>query len=84
MEIETIIGFSAAILSTIAFLPQAIKVWKTKSAKDLSVKTFVILVAALSMWLIYGILKNDLPIISANMITLALVGSILYYKIKYG
>ena len=78
-----IIGLAAAALTTISFLPQAIKVWKTKSAKDLSLGMFSIFTTGVLLWLIYGILVVDIPIIAANAVTLMLSGTILYFKLTY-
>ncbi len=79
-----IIGLVAAALTTFAFLPQAIKTWKTKSTDDLSPAMFGLLCAGILLWLIYGLLINDLPIILANAVTLVLACSILYYIVKPG
>jgi len=78
-----VIGLAAAALTTISFLPQAIKVWKTKSAKDLSLGMFSIFTTGVLLWLIYGILVVDIPIIAANAVTLMLSGTILYFKLTY-
>ena len=77
------IGFFAAFCTTIAFLPQALKVWKTKSTKDISLYMFIIFTVGVLSWLIYGISISDLPIILANALTLILSLFILIYKIKY-
>lgn len=77
-----IIGLTAAFLTSLAFLPQAIKTYKSKSAGDLSLSMFLIFITGLLLWLTYGLLKNDLPIILSNIITLVLAGSILFFKIK--
>ena len=77
------IGFFAAFCTTIAFLPQAAKVWKTKSTKDISLYMFIIFTIGVLSWLIYGIYISDLPIILANALTLVLSLFILIYKIKY-
>lgn len=77
-----IIGLTAAMLTSLAFLPQAIKTYKSKSAEDLSLSMFLIFITGLILWLTYGLLKNDLPIILSNIITLILAGSILFFKIK--
>ena len=77
------IGFFAAFCTTIAFLPQAAKVWKTKSTKDISLYMFIIFTIGVLSWLIYGISISDLPIILANALTLILSLFILVYKIKY-
>ncbi len=77
------IGFFAAFCTTIAFLPQAIKVFKTKSTKDISLYMFLIFTIGVVSWLIYGLIINDLPIILANAVTLVLSFFILVYKLKF-
>ncbi len=78
-----LLGIIAGALTTIAFLPQVIKTWKSKSARDISLSMFLLFCAGLTLWLLYGILKNDLPIILANSLTLILAVSIVYFKIRY-
>ena len=79
----TIIGLTAAILTTIAQLPQAIKTFKTKKARDISLGMYVLLVVGVFLWLVYGLIIKDAPVIFANAITLILVSTILGFKIKY-
>ena len=81
--IMTYIGFFAAFCTTIAFLPQAIKVYKTKSTKDISLLMFLIFTIGVLSWLLYGFVINDLPVILANAVTLILSLFILLYKIKF-
>ncbi|MEM2121150.1 MAG: SemiSWEET transporter [Candidatus Woesearchaeota archaeon] len=83
MNFITIIGFLAAACSTISFLPQAIKTIRTKSTKDLSLGTYFLITTGISLWLIYGILLKDLPIITANGIALVFAMTILIMIIKY-
>ena len=80
----TCIGLAAAVCTTIAFLPQAIKSWKTKHTKDLSLPTYLLAATGVLLWLVYGLLINDLPLILANAITSGLMLSILFLKIRYG
>ena len=79
----TWIGILAAILTTTAFAPQAIKAWTTRSMGDVSLAMFLMLVSGIVLWLVYGILIGDLPLIVANSITLALAGAILIAKIRF-
>tara|TARA_B100001063_G_C16332176_1_gene342671 strand:+ start:234 stop:494 length:261 start_codon:yes stop_codon:yes gene_type:complete len=81
--IMSYIGFFAAFCTTIAFLPQAIKVYKSKSTKDISLYMFLIFTIGVLSWLIYGLIINDLPVILANAVTLILSFFILIYKIRY-
>ncbi len=84
MGYVTLLGLVAGTFTTIAFLPQLIKAWTTKSTKDVSLKTFLLFCVGITLWLIYGILINDLPIIAANIVSLILSLGILYCKFKYG
>ena len=77
------IGFFAAFCTTIAFVPQAIKVYKSKSTKDISLYMFLIFTVGVLSWLIYGIIISNLPVILANAATLALRLFILIYKLRY-
>jgi len=77
------IGFTAAILTTIAFVPQAIKVIASKNTKDISLGMYVIFNLGVIFWLIYGIFTLDFPIIFANIITFAFTFTILIFKLKY-
>jgi MtN3 and saliva related transmembrane protein len=77
------IGFLAAFCTTISFLPQAIKVYRSKSTKDISLYMFLIFTIGTFCWLIYGIVISSVPIMIANTITLILSFFILIYKIRY-
>lgn len=83
MDYTQIIGIVAGICTTIAFLPQVIKTWRSKSAKDLSLGMFSIFCTGVALWLTYGILIGDLPIILANGLTFLLAGTLLYFKLVY-
>jgi len=76
-------GFSAASLTTIAFLPQLYKTWKTKSAEDVSLITLILFLTGLICWIIYGLKINSIPILVANIITFIFNLSILILKIIY-
>ena len=79
---QELVGSIAAFLTTVAFVPQAYKVYKTNQTKDLSLFLFLIFSLGVFMWLIYGIMKEDLPIMIANSVTLFLSLYILYKKIS--
>lgn len=83
MEWITIIGLMAGSLTTISFLPQAIKTWKSKSAKDISLTMFLCFCLGVILWIIYGLFIKDIPIVVTNVITLILAGTILFFKFKY-
>ena len=77
-----IIGLIAAVCTTFAFVPQVMKVWKTKQTKDLSLRMYSIMFIGILLWLVYGILIDSLSIKLANLVTATLVGTILVYIIK--
>ena len=77
-----IIGLIAAVCTTFAFIPQVIKVWKTKQTMDLSLRMYLIMFIGILLWLVYGIRIDSLSIILANVVTAILVGTILVYIIK--
>jgi MtN3 and saliva related transmembrane protein len=84
MTAVTAIGLLAAVLTTVAFVPQVVKTWCTRSTTDISLGMFSILVAGVAAWLIYGLLIGDIPLVLANAVTLLLAGTILFFKIKNG
>ncbi len=79
----TWIGAAAAALTTTAFAPQAFKAWRTRSTDDISLAMFLILAAGICLWLVYGVLIQDTPLILANSVTLVLAGAILAAKIRF-
>ncbi len=84
MDITNILGFAAASLTTLAFLPQVIQVWRSRSTKDISLPMLVTFIAGITLWFIYGLRVNAAPIIIANAITLILNLAILRFKLKHG
>ncbi|WP_343697779.1 SemiSWEET transporter [Flavobacterium sp.] len=83
MNFIDIIGLFAGGCITISTIPQIVKVWKTKKVKDISLKTFGILTFGIIVWIIYGILKEDLPIIITNSVSLCLNAIMIYFIIIY-
>ena len=79
-----LIGFAAATCTTVAYAPQAIKVWKTRSTGAISLGMFLVMVLGLALWLIYGLLSGDGPLIASNAVTMLLAGGILVMKLRYG
>lgn len=78
------LGFAAATCTTLAYAPQFIKVSKSRSTEDISLGMFLLMVLGLVLWLVYGLLSGDAPLVVANAITIVLAGGILYMKLKYG
>ncbi len=75
-------GGVAAVLTTIAFLPQVIKSWRSRSTRDVSLGMFLILNTGIVLWLIYGLILESRPLIYANTVTLILTGTILVLKLR--
>ena len=80
----TLIGICAGTLTTLAFLPQALRAWKTRSTADVSLVMFLAMCAGIVLWLIYGLLLSDLPLIIANGVTLGLALAVLAAKLRFG
>lgn len=78
-----LIGFAAATCTTVAYAPQLTKAWKTRSTRDVSLGMFPVMVIRVALWLVYGILINDAPVIAANAVSLTLSGGILVLKLRY-
>ena len=79
-----IIGIVAGILCTFSFIPQVVKIIRTKHTKDLSLITFSALSLGVFLWLIYGLMIKEFPVIAANAVTLILSLTIVMMKIKHG
>ena len=79
----TLLGIVAGTLTTAGYIPQALKIWKTKSSHDISSIMFAMLGTGNFLWLIYGLNLNSFPIIAANAISFVLVLIILAMKLKY-
>jgi MtN3 and saliva related transmembrane protein len=83
MDYVEILGLAAAFFTTVANIPQAIKVLRTRSTKSLSAPTYGLLFLGLLMWTAYGIIRGDLPVIVGNVVAAALCGTILGIKLWY-
>ena len=78
-----LVGYVAAILTTVAFVPQALTSWRTRDLSGVSLPMYSIFTAGVAMWLAYGVMLGSLPIIIANTITLALSGAVLVLKVMH-
>jgi MtN3 and saliva related transmembrane protein len=83
MRFITLLGFAAGTLTTLSFIPQVHKAWRTKRCDDLSLTMLLAFGAGIVLWLIYGLMLRASPIIVANAVTLALILWLLYLKLKY-
>ena len=83
MDIANMLGIAAGALTTASFVPQVMKTYKSKSAKDVSFGMFVVFGAGVTLWLIFGFVTRSIPIMLANSCTLLLIIVMIILKIKY-
>ncbi|HOP07681.1 MAG TPA: SemiSWEET transporter [candidate division Zixibacteria bacterium] len=83
MDTKTIIGLIAGALTTVSFLPQVLKTWRSRSTHDLSLSMYLAFSSGVVLWLVYGVMISSLPVILTNTVTLALTAVILALKLRY-
>jgi MtN3 and saliva related transmembrane protein len=83
MDAIQLLGLGAGALTTISFLPQVIKTWKSRSAKDLSLSTFLLFWLGVLLWLVYRVIEKDTPVLVANLLTLILATILLFFKMYF-
>ena len=84
MNLDSIVGLLAGLFTTIAFVPQVWQVWKSRSARDISLTRYLIFTAGVALWFGYGLLTGTMPVIVANAVTLVLAGAVLAMKLRFG
>ena len=84
MSLVMLTGMVAATLTTVAFLPQVLRTWRTRSTSDISLGMFATYVVGIFLWLVYGLFLRDIPLIASNAVTLVLSGAILVLKLRHG
>jgi MtN3 and saliva related transmembrane protein len=84
MDLTSLVGLAAGLLTTVSLVPQVTKIWKSRSAKDVSRKMFIAFCLGVALWLVYGIAKGDIPMMIWNSVSLVLALSILGMKLKFG
>lgn len=82
MSDSQLIGLAAAALTTFSFVPQVVKIWRTRRAEDISLPAFSMMSTGVFLWFVYGLILRDLPLILANAITFALASSVLGLTIR--
>jgi MtN3 and saliva related transmembrane protein len=80
----TLLGYAAAACTTLAFVPQVVRAWRSRSTRDISLGMFVVLTTGMLLWLVYGLLTANMPIVYANAATFVLSLTILVLKIRNG
>lgn len=76
-------GLVAGFLTTLAYVPQVLKVWRSRTARDISLIMFLLMNLGIALWLIYGLLIGSPGLIAANMVTLCLTAAVLAAKLKF-
>lgn len=84
MEVIDILGIIAGVCTTSAVVPQLTKAIKTRNVKDVSIRMFIVLVVGFVLWIIYGISRDDLPIILTNGVSLALNSLMIVLILRFG
>ena len=84
MQLHELIGYLAAALTTCSFVPQALHTFRTRDVSGISLGMYSVFTAGVALWLVYGLSLAAWPIVVANAITLALAGTILGMKVRYG
>lgn len=82
MELGNLIGYPAATLTTLAFIPQAWQSWKTRDLSGISLPMYALFTLGVALWLGYGIIIGSFPVIAANAVTLLLASIVLWLKIS--
>lgn len=83
MDPVNLLGIAAGSLTTVAFVPQVVKTWRTKSGDDISTGMFLLFATGVVLWLLYGVALQAAPIVIANSITLVLALTIIVLKVRY-
>lgn len=81
MTLATAIGYLAGGLTTVAFLPQVLKAWRSRSVEDLSLAMLIVFAVGVGLWVVYGALLDEPPIMIFNAITFALAQILIYFKL---
>ena len=83
MSTAEILGYAAGAMTAFTFLPQVIKTWNSRSAKDISLNMFLLAFTNEIMWLVYGVMLDNWVIISTNAVMLIMSGIMIWLKIRY-
>ena len=83
LDLDNLVGYVAAALTTVAFVPQALKSWQTRDLSGVSLPMYSLFTAGVAMWFVYGVMLGSWPIIIANAITIILAGVVLTLKLMH-
>lgn len=83
LDLDNFVGYAAAVLTTVAFVPQALKSWQTRDLSGVSLPMYSLFTAGVAMWFVYGVMLGSWPIIIANAITIILASVVLTLKLMH-
>lgn len=83
LDLDNLVGYVAATLTTVAFVPQALKSWQTRDLSGVSLPMYSLFTAGVAMWFVYGVMLGSWPIIIANAITIILASVVLTLKLMH-
>jgi MtN3 and saliva related transmembrane protein len=83
LQIIDLLGLAAGTLTTCSFVPQVVRIWRTRSARDISLVMFLLLSLGVLLWVVYGVAIQSVPVIVANGVTLLLALAILGMKLYF-
>ncbi len=81
--VHDLIGYAAAVLTTLAFIPQTLHSWRTRDLTGVSLGMYSLFTVGVGLWLVYGVVLGSWPIIVANAVTLTLAGTVLFLKLRH-
>ncbi len=81
---QSYLGYFAGALTVASFLPQVVRAWRTRQTRDLSLSSFVLLMTAGSLWIVYGAISSDWPVVITNFGMVALTGALAAAKLRFG
>jgi MtN3 and saliva related transmembrane protein len=77
------LGYLAGTITVCSFLPQVVRAWRTRSTRDLSLGSFALLMTAGSLWIVYGVISRDWPVVATNVGMVALTGALAVAKVRF-
>ena len=83
MDSANVVGYIASAVTVFTFLPQVVKTWKEKSAKNVSLMMFIIAISNEVLWIVYGVMRDDMVIILTNIVMMCMASFMIYLKLRY-
>ena len=83
MDSANVVGYIASAVTVFTFLPQVVKTWKEKSAKNVSLMMFIIAISNEILWIVYGVMRDDMVIILTNIVMMCMASFMIYLKLRY-